>query len=136
MAQAQSEVVIVGDDGVEHVFPPGFDPKRAAAIVRGGGSRGMGQPERAAPTTAGFVGNVLTSGVNFAKNIVSPIVHPIATIENLIALAKEPSQTGALLKDAIVKRYGSIDAILNTAYNDPVGMASDLSIVTGGAGAA
>lgn len=28
------EVVIIGADGQEHVFPPGFDPKRAAAIVR------------------------------------------------------------------------------------------------------
>ncbi len=28
-------VVIVGDDGTEHVFPSGFDPKKAAAIVRG-----------------------------------------------------------------------------------------------------
>lgn len=29
----QAEVVIVSPDGVEHVFPPGFDPQRAAAIV-------------------------------------------------------------------------------------------------------
>jgi hypothetical protein len=28
------EVVIIGVDGQEHVFPPGFDPKRAAQIVR------------------------------------------------------------------------------------------------------
>mgnify|MGYP001604634340 CR=1 FL=1 len=28
------DVVIVGTDGTEHVFPPGFDPKRAAGIVR------------------------------------------------------------------------------------------------------
>lgn len=34
-ASDQRDVVIVGDDGTEHVFPPGFDPKRAAAIVRG-----------------------------------------------------------------------------------------------------
>jgi hypothetical protein len=30
------EVVIIAKDGAEHVFPDGFDPKRAAAIVRGG----------------------------------------------------------------------------------------------------
>jgi hypothetical protein len=30
------EVVILGPDGTEHVFPSGFDPKKAAAIVRGG----------------------------------------------------------------------------------------------------
>lgn len=29
-----AEVVIVGADGNEHVFPAGFDPKKAAAIVR------------------------------------------------------------------------------------------------------
>lgn len=34
MAQ-DAEIVILGEDGTEHVFPPGFDPKRAAAIVRG-----------------------------------------------------------------------------------------------------
>lgn len=34
----QPEVVILGADGTEHVFPPGFNPKRAAAIVRGQGS--------------------------------------------------------------------------------------------------
>lgn len=35
MAQDEApEVVILGTDGTEHVFPPGFDPKRAAQIVR------------------------------------------------------------------------------------------------------
>lgn len=29
------DVIIIGDDGTEHVFPAGFDPKKAAAIVRG-----------------------------------------------------------------------------------------------------
>lgn len=33
-----NEVVIVSDDGTEHVFPAGFDPKRAAAIVKGVGN--------------------------------------------------------------------------------------------------
>lgn len=37
------EVIIIGDDNVEHVFPAGFDPKRAATIVR--------QQTSAAPTT-------------------------------------------------------------------------------------
>lgn len=31
----QNEVVILGNDGTEHVFPAGFDPQKAAAIVRG-----------------------------------------------------------------------------------------------------
>jgi hypothetical protein len=40
------EVVIIGDDGTEHVFPAGFDPQKAAAIVRGGGAEA---PQQAAP---------------------------------------------------------------------------------------
>lgn len=31
---ADGEVVIVGKDGVEHVFPPGFDPVKASVIVK------------------------------------------------------------------------------------------------------
>lgn len=50
MAQAP-EVVIIGDDGAEHVFPPGFDPKRAAAIVKGGGTRGQQSVTPAPPRT-------------------------------------------------------------------------------------
>lgn len=36
--QNPQEVVIVGKDGTEHVFPPGTDPKRAASIVSGSGT--------------------------------------------------------------------------------------------------
>lgn len=35
------EVVIVDASGTEHVFPPGFNPKHAAAIVRNGGSAAL-----------------------------------------------------------------------------------------------
>lgn len=44
MADAQAEVVIRGADGTEHVFPPGFDPKKAAAIVRGQATGGALPP--------------------------------------------------------------------------------------------
>lgn len=37
---ADSEVVILDAAGTEHVFPPGFDPKKAAAIVRQQTSKG------------------------------------------------------------------------------------------------
>lgn len=51
------EVVIVGTDGREHVFPPGFDPKRAAAIVsadapRPPDSRVVAEQDRLDPETA------------------------------------------------------------------------------------
>jgi hypothetical protein len=32
--QVGPDIVIIDDNGTEHVFPPGSDPKRAAAIVR------------------------------------------------------------------------------------------------------
>lgn len=46
------EVVIVGADGTEHVFPSGFDPKRAASIVRQSAEPSPAQTD-AAPTMTG-----------------------------------------------------------------------------------
>ncbi len=40
------EVVIIGKDGAEHVFPEGFDPKKAAAIVAGTGEAPKAAVER------------------------------------------------------------------------------------------
>ncbi|CAB4146909.1 hypothetical protein UFOVP509_2 [uncultured Caudovirales phage] len=45
-------VVIVGKDGTEHEFPAGFDPKRAAAIVRG---QSVDVPRATQPTKPGDV---------------------------------------------------------------------------------
>jgi len=56
-------------------------------------------------------------------------------VKSIVHLAMEPTRTGGLIKDALIKRYGSIDAVLNTAYTDPVGMASDLSLALSGVGA-
>jgi hypothetical protein len=85
------------------------------------------------PSMEGFLGNVLSSGVEFGKNIATPLLHPIATVKGVIAAASNPTETGRAIKNALAKRYGSYDAWLNTAYTDPVGMASDLSMVFGGA---
>lgn len=46
----QGRVIIVGEDGKRHIFPPGFDPKRAAEIVRGGPPK----PEAPQPTVFGM----------------------------------------------------------------------------------
>ena len=68
-----------------------------------------------------------------ASGIVSSVASPIDTVKGLVALASRPDITGRLLRDALVNRYGSIDAVLKTAYTDPVGMASDLSLTAGAA---
>ncbi len=57
----EGEIVIVGDDGTEHVFPSGFDPKKAAAIVRGSAPRAaipameLGRREPGGFTVSDFV---------------------------------------------------------------------------------
>lgn len=52
----QQEVVIVAKDGTEHVFPPGFDPKRAAEIVRTKDAWAAPAPE---PSTLSRIGNAV-----------------------------------------------------------------------------
>lgn len=62
MTDEQPEIVIRADDGTEHVFPPGFDPMRAAAIVRAGAS------EREPDTfQAGFTKSLKDQGRTLAK---------------------------------------------------------------------
>lgn len=105
------------------------DPGAGDALPAAGGTE--------LPSTRGFLGNVMTSGLQFGKDVVSPVLHPKDTFEALSALASQlkndPASVGRQTKAALLKRYGSIDAFLNTAYTDPVGVASDLSLLFGGA---
>lgn len=80
----------------------------------------------------GFLGNVVKSGVEFGKNVATPFLHPRETIDGIVEAVKQPTLTARILGEAIKKRYGSMDAFIETAYTDPVGMASDLSMVLGG----
>jgi hypothetical protein len=94
------EIVIVGDDGTEHVFPSGFDPARAAAIVR---SRNVTPISADEPSTyaagalkgakegiiggaKGFAEGMLQSPASFAKGIVSMLTtNPVTTVKDAIA---------------------------------------------------
>lgn len=89
--QQGPEVVIRAQDGSEHVFPPGFDPKKAAEIVRT-----KSAPAPAAPPTSGFIapagdnsfewgrinpgaakeyaGNVLDAGIGAAKGVANTVI--------------------------------------------------------------
>lgn len=100
------------------------------------------------PSVAGFLGNVGRSALEFGKNVVLPTAELAASVftpdhgkavelaQSLVNMAKHPGATGRLLTRALIERYGSIDAVLKTAYTDPVGAASDLSMVAGGASTA
>lgn len=98
---------------------------------------------------AGFGHNVVSSGKNFAKGLYDVAAHPFDTGENLLkvgvgAVQKvAPAIGGPWMRDYTPyanavgdfykKRYGGLDAIGNTLYNDPVGAAADLASVLGGA---
>lgn len=105
-------------------------------------------------TLAGFAGNVVKSGGQFAGGIVQSIAHPVDTVKGMAELA-----TGALLQAApkevvdwfnqygdkekvkrvmdmakavggqYAKDYGSIEGFKNKVYTDPVGVAADLSTI-------
>lgn len=133
----QQEIVIVADDGTEHVFPAGFDPKRAAAIVRG-----EPQPK----SVKGFLGNVASSGGKFVGDIASALTSPVETGKGLFRLAKGTAQLaipGEQGDEAVPRalgqhykeRYGGLSNIGETLYNDPVGALADVSTVLGGVGA-
>lgn len=94
------------------------------------------------PSVGGFFNNVLSSGANFAGNLVNAVAHPLTTGQNLLetgagALQELGGQTNDntakfdQLKDYFVNRYGSPEQLLHTAYVDPVGLASDLSAALG-----
>lgn len=99
------------------------------------------QPEPGA-SISGFLGNTVQSGANFLGNLGQAALHPIQTIQNvggaavggLQELGGQTNENTAkfdALKQYFIDRYKSPDALLHTAYSDPVGLAADLSTVFG-----
>lgn len=95
----------------------------------------------------GFAGNVVKSGVNFVGGIANAVAHPIETaktlgktaiggVEKLIPGQQDYEQNFDQLTDFFKQRYGSWDAVKQTAYEDPIGFLADASTVIGGAGGA
>ncbi len=92
--------------------------------------------------------NVPKSAVEFGKNIVQPILHPIDTAVAVGNLGKGVLQKTGIMsgEDAIpyadatgqmlLDRYGSYDAIKRTLADDPVGALADASLLFTGGGAA
>lgn len=95
-----------------------------------------------APSLGGFGGNIIKSGANFLGNLGQAVLHPIDTVQNIGGAAvgglqelggqeNENTQKFDALKDYFVNRYKSPDALLQTAYSDPVGLAADISTLFG-----
>lgn len=109
------------------------------------------------PSMMGFAGNVLKSGGRLVRDVGSAILNPIDTakgigkaalgaginaIETVAGdeqlfdnpLGSEDVASG--IADFYVQRYGSLDALKKTAYEDPIGLISDVATVVTGAGGA
>lgn len=97
-------------------------------------------------SVGGFVKNIFKSGGELIKNTAQAVIHPVKTAHTLADTALGvvekviPGRQGAeteadALGSFLKERYGSFDAIKETAYNDPVGFLLDASTVLGGGGA-
>ena len=89
--------------------------------------------------------NIPSSAVQLVADITMPIRHPIETATSLISLGKgiyqlttpgeqADEQTAKAVGEFFADRYGSLDGFKNAFATDPLGVASDISVVlTGGA---
>lgn len=84
--------------------------------------------------------NIGPSAVNYARNVVQPILHPIETakaVGNLAAGVASKAIPGRQESEAyadqmgqfLADRYGSVDAFKNTLLADPVGTLADVATV-------
>lgn len=102
------------------------------------------EPDRSAtaPTQekslSGFAGNIVKSGGRLIKDVASA---PYALFQMDQALKRDPlgaaeAALGAVkgIPAAFMARYGGLEQIKNTAYEDPIGMLGDVSTVAGAAG--
>lgn len=97
-------------------------------------------------TLPGFGANVVESGKRFFGDIAQAVAHPVDTakaVGGLAAGAVEmaiPGEQGQeqnvrALVDFYVDRYGGLENVKKTLYEDPVGALADFATLVGGAGA-
>jgi len=147
--------VTLSDGRTFNVTTAGGAPSEAEILAQLGASAAA--PVATTPTSpqpkslAGFAENVGTSGMRFGADMIAAVLSPVQTATSLLDLAagiaqklvpssgKTPAlNTQAAVADAMGKfladRYGSLDAVKETAYTDPVGLMADLSVAltTGG----
>ncbi len=95
----------------------------------------------------GFASNVVKSGAGVVSGLAQAITHPVDTavalgktalggVEKLIPGEQGQEQSFDAVVDFYKQRYGGIENLKKTFYEDPIGVLSDLSIILGGGGAA
>lgn len=85
-------------------------------------------------TAGGFARNVLSSGQQFASDVVRPVLHPIETARGLATAVAHPVDTAKAVGEYVSERYGSVGDIADTLYTDPIGALADVSTVLTGVG--
>lgn len=136
-------------DGKVQEFPDDATDDEISAALGGGGT------EKKSWSLPGFISNAGSSAANFAGNIAKAVTSPRQTLSTLSDVAQggmvrgaqalgvkdgwTPEAEGRGQKfDAVIgsykERYGSPAKAAQTLYEDPVGVASDVSMVAGGAG--
>ena len=96
-----------------------------------------------------FLSNVMASGGRLIGDVASAAMHPLNTAEALgqmpqgvlnKVLSIGANEQSTALVDAMIDhfkdRYGSLENVKKTLYEDPVGVMADLASVAGGAGLA
>lgn len=139
MSDQSGEIVILGSDGkTEHVFPAGFDPKRAAAIVRQQESGPQEQPASAAMRFLYGMGRNLDPRPLIGAVVPEALggTGPVQTIKN-IASAQAGEAGKALDAGRGMLHANSIrEALMNLSEMAGHGVAAALPIVGPAAAAA
>lgn len=129
----------------------------AYQTIKGGGNVGIDpnnpssvqQPE--GKSIGGFIGNIFSSAGNLASGLGSALIHPVQTVKNLVETGaggveklfgdnNEETQKFDNVVGYFKNRYGGdslsqiVHNIGNTIYNDPTGVALDLSTLLDGVG--
>lgn len=108
--------------------PQGMTPSQQAAWESV--PRAMPPESDAQPYTTGqFPGNIGESALQYGKDLIAPITDPKAALETVKMLFSKDGIEA--LGEFYAQRYGSPLEALRTAYKDPVGFLSDISLVGG-----
>lgn len=129
------------------------EPEPTPAPAADGGIQLRAAETQAAPegkSVSGFLGNILPSLGGFALDTIQGLPGLVSTVRDLAsptALLTNPDRAQALgqqlrgtlkaIPQMVSDRYGSLEKAGNTLYNDPAGVAADVSTVASlGSGAA
>lgn len=112
-----------------------------------GGTNTQPDPTQQAPSLGGFGANVLKSAGAFGGDLLNSAIHPLQTVQGLGSIAagglqklggedNQNTQNFDNVINSYKQKYGSVQNIEKTLYENPVGVAADLSAILGLGGGA